>query len=77
MTSQKVICLLGQYQARFSITIEFLRWPMGTDPELIDRLNDGVFLLVRDDATSMPSGASANHMEDDRLVNEKEVTFNL
>ena len=50
---------------------------MVTDPYFVEGLHEGLRVLVRNDSDGMPSGASADHAEDDVLANEEQVTFNL
>ena len=50
---------------------------MKADPYFVDGLHEGLRVLVRDNSGDMPSCTSADHVEDDVLANEKQVTFNL
>ena len=49
---------------------------MKTDPYFINGLHEGLSVLVRDDSGGVPSGASADHVEDDVFADKEQVTFN-
>ena len=50
---------------------------METDPELVDRLHEGLNVLVRDNTGCMPPGTSADHVEDGVFPDEEQVTLHL
>ncbi len=50
---------------------------MDTDPNLIDGSKQGLLLLVRDEFSSVPTGATINHVENNAFAYEDKVTFNL
>ena len=50
---------------------------MNGNPSGVDGLDEGLFGFVRDHECGMPSRASVQHVEDDELVHEQEVTLDL
>ena len=60
-----------------SVGNELPHGAMHTDPEIIDRLHEGLGVLVRDRSGCIPPGTPADHVEDDVLADEEQVTFYL
>ena len=50
---------------------------MDTNPEFFKGLHERFLCLVGNETSSMPSCASVQHVKDDVLLHEKQVTFNL
>ena len=67
----------GHYDARFSIQDELLHWAMKSNPTLLNGVGERLFLLVGNQHSCVPSGASVEHVKDDMFVDEEEVTLNL
>jgi hypothetical protein len=74
----KVLCgPVRQNDAAFTVRDELPHRAMKTDPYLVNGFHEGLRVLVRNDSGGIPYGASADHVEDDTLADEKQVTFNL
>ena len=63
--------LIGEDDATLAVGDELPHWAMNTDPELFDRLHEGLFCFVGYDTASMPPCTSAEHVEDDMLVHKE------
>ena len=50
---------------------------MDGQPSGVDGLDEGLFLLVRDDESGMPSRAPVQHVEDDEIMHEQEIALDL
>ena len=50
---------------------------MDPNPAEVNGVRQRLFVLVRDESTRMPACASVEHVEDDVLVDEQEITLDL
>ena len=50
---------------------------MDPNPAEVNGVRQRLFVLVRDESTSMPACASVEHVEDDVLVDEQEIALDL
>ena len=77
MTSQVCVRQLGDDYARFPVQDELLHGTMDPNPAQVNGFRQRLFELVRDHRAGMPACASVEHVEDDVLVDEKEVALDL
>ena len=77
VTSQVRVRQLGDDYARFSIQNEFFHGTMDPNPAKVNGIRQRLLELVRDQHARMPTCATVEHVEDDVLVDEQEITLDL
>merc|ERR1712025_1289035 len=77
VTSQVRVRQLGDDYARFSIQNEFFHGTMDPNPAKVNGIRQRLLELVRDQHARMPACATVEHVEDDVLVDEQEITLDL
>ena len=61
----------------FTVYDKFLGWPVKADPHFINCRDQILHVLVCYLAGGVPSSASINQVEDDKLLVEKQVAFHM
>ena len=61
------------HYAKFSITDNFLHWPVNRQPNFVQRVKQLFFCSVAHLASSMPSSSTTNHVKNDVLFKKYEV----
>ena len=74
---EEALALLRASDAQFPVAYEFLRSAVCSDPKFIDGGHEVFFGLTGDELCRMPAGAAINHVEDDVLVYEQQITLHL
>ena len=68
---------LRRNNSRFTVGDELLHGTVDGNPSSVDGLDQCLLGLVWNDKGGVPSCASVQHMEDDELMHEEKITFDL